>query len=89
MKLLYQARQFCASVVCHLLSLHCGQKYGRGRGIPMLVCRAIGNVHTVASVQLVESTSWVCMLMGGHIVVCAGSVRALMLGVKSVIWCFG
>ena len=34
----------------------------------MLLCRVIGNVHTVASVYwcvVVESMSWVCMLMGG------------------------
>ena len=46
----------------------------------ILVCRVIGNVHTIASVYwyvwLVESMSWVCMLMGGHIVVYAGSVRS-------------
>ena len=33
-------------------------------------------------VLLVESMSWICMLMGGHIVVCAGNVH--MSGVKNV-----
>ena len=46
----------------------------------ILVCRVIGNVHTVASVYwcvlvctgtwLVENMSWVCMLMGSYSCVC-------------------
>ena len=75
--LLYQARQFCACVLSLVIpSLpKRGQKYGRGGhsrliNETMLVCRVIGNVHTVAKyivctgVWLVESISWVCMLMG-------------------------
>ena len=37
----------------------------------MLVCRVIWNVHTVVvctGVWLVESMSWLCILMGVHIV---------------------
>ena len=55
----------------------------------ILVCKVIGNIHTVASVYwyvVVENMSWVCMLMGGHIVVYAGSVLHSCWG---VIWCVG
>ena len=65
---IYTKRDNCVHRLCHLLSLNCqrgGQNYGR----------VIGNVHTV----LVERMSWICMLMRGHVVVCAGSVCSLLL----------
>ena len=44
----------------------------------LLVCKA-SELYTLllvcTGVWLVESMSWVCMLMGGHIVVYAGSVH--------------
>ena len=49
----------------------------------MLVCRVIGNVHTVAGMWLVDNMSWVCMLMGPFSCVCWECT--LMLGVKNVI----
>ena len=74
----------------------CKNMGGVGNSYPinetMLVCRVIGNVHTVASVYWYavggENMSWVCMLMGGHIVVYAGSVHSHW-GDKNVIWCVG
>ena len=54
----------------------------------MLVCRVIGNLHTVASVYWCVcgcwkvSVTWGCMLMEGHIVVDAGSVHSCCMGVK-------
>ena len=45
----------------------------------ILVCRVIENVHMLlvcTGMWLVENMSWVCMLMGGHIVVHAGSVHS-------------
>ena len=54
----------------------------------MLVCRVIGNVHTGAGMWLVDNMSWVCMLMGGHTVVYAGSVHSCWWGGKCYLMCW-
>ena len=73
-------------VFCHLLSLHC-QRGGKNMGgvghfRPIILCWCVGllGMYTLllvcTGVGLMESISWVCMLMGGQIVVYAGNVHS-------------
>ena len=87
---LYTNQDNSVHVLCHLLSLHC-QRGGKNMGgvghsrpinETILVCRVIGNVHTVAGVYwCVVGGEYELGLYadGDHIVVYAGSVHVKML----------
>ena len=84
-------------VTCYPFIAKRGQKYGRsGTHTPSMklyLCVGSLGMYTLllvctCSMWLVEIMRRVCMLMGGHIVVYAGSVHSCW-GVKNVIWCVG
>ena len=93
---LYTKRANSVHGLCNLLSLHCqeGAKIWKVWGTPapsMKLYWCVGSLGmctlllVCTGMWLVENMSWVCMLMGGHIVAYAGSVHSCWGGGGGVV----